>query len=115
MAMGDDLREFLTHPQHDARAVARAVTTQVLLFRSTQFGERGTGVITAESDEITQDRIFVELPDDRLHNNNAYFETMLRGLRRTPPGYVLDILNGEGPPQDFREQVGGVGVIHVAG
>jgi hypothetical protein len=62
---------------------------------------------------ITADRVFTDLPDDRMYNGNRYFEHVLRGPRRTPPGYVLDIVNGNAPPAWLTDQVAGVGVVQL--
>jgi len=108
-----DLRDFLNQPQDGAREVAQAVMKLLITFRSGQFGLAVPEIAQPPSDSITADRVFTDLPDDRLHNGNRYFEHVLRGLRRTPPGYVLDIVNGNAPPAWLADQVAGIGVVQL--
>ncbi|WP_129669397.1 hypothetical protein [Phytoactinopolyspora endophytica] len=110
--LATDLRDFLIRPQDGAREVAQAVMRLLITFRSRQF-ERATPETALPADSITADRVFTDLPDDRLHNGNRYFEHVLRGLRRTPPGYVLDIVNGNAPPTWLADQVAGVSVVQL--
>lgn len=112
-----DLHAFLNDPQHDARAIAREVFAKVSLRRLAEFG----GLIEESPpphpidapDQVTSDRVFTDLPVDEMHNGVQYFEHVLRGLRRTPPGYVLDVLNGTAPPPDLVDTVRGVAVVSL--
>lgn len=110
-----DLHAFLNNPQHDAHAIAREVVAKVSLRRLAEF----EGLIEESApphpidglDQVTSDRVFTELPVDEMHNGIQYFEHVLRGLRRTPPGYVLDVLNGTGPQSGLGDLVRGVAVV----
>jgi hypothetical protein len=108
-----DLRDFLSQPQEGAREVAQAVMKLLITFRSRQFGLAVPETAPRPPDSITADRVFTDLPDDRLHNGNRYFEHVLRGLRQTPPGYVLDIIDGNAAPAWLADQVAGVGVVQL--
>jgi len=108
-----DLRDFLSQPQEGAREVAQAVMKLLITFRSRQFGLAVPETAPRPPDSITADRVFTDLPDDRLHNGNRYFEHVLRGLRQTPPGYVLDIIDGNAAPAWLADQVAGVGVVRL--
>jgi hypothetical protein len=87
--------------------------SMLIKLRRTQFTAVATETAPLPPDNITQHRVFAEVPDDRLHNNNRYYDHVLRGLRHTPPGYVLDVLNGTEPPAELADQVAGVGVIQL--
>lgn len=109
-----DLEEFLSEPQHGARAVAREVFGRVSLRRVAEFGgveEAAPPVPLDVPDAITSDRVFTDLPHDRMHNRVEYFDHVLRGLRRTPPGYVLDVLNDNPPDPELTTQVAGIAVV----
>ncbi|WP_162606121.1 hypothetical protein [Jiangella aurantiaca] len=41
------------------------------------------------------------------------FEHVLRGLRRTPPGYVFDMLNGTEPDPGLADLVAGVAIVTI--
>jgi len=49
------------------------------------------------TEQISEDFVFESLPADQGHLSAPYFIQILRGLRRTPPGYVLNVLNGDSP------------------
>ena len=110
-----DLHAFLNEPQHGARAIAREVFAKVSQRRLAEFG----GLIEESApphpvdalDQVTSDQVFTDLPIDEMHNGIQYFEHVLRGLRRTPPGCVLDVLNGTGPDPDLIDWVRGVTVV----
>lgn len=110
-----DLHAFLNDPQHDARAVAREVFARVSLRRLAEFG----GLVEESAPphpidavgQVTSDRVFTDLPIDEMHHGIQYFEHVLRGLRRTPPGYVLDVLGGTGMQSDLANLVRGVAVV----
>ncbi|HEX8767513.1 MAG TPA: hypothetical protein VF714_04040 [Jatrophihabitans sp.] len=109
-----DLGEFLSEPQHGARAVAREVFARVSLRRVAEFGGVEEAAIPAPldaPDAITSDRVFTDLPHDQMHNTMEYFDHVLRGLRRTPPGYVLDVLNDNQPNPQLPNQVAGIVVV----
>lgn len=109
-----DLEEFLTEPQRGARAVARDLFGIVTARRVCEFSlieESAPPAPYDADDTITSDRLFTDLPDDKTHNGIEYFEHMLRGLRRTPPGYVLDILNDITPDVDLDHPLAGIVVV----
>ena len=91
-----ELKEFMTTEAAGVpQAVARQLVSKVRERRAGQF-EVMEESLTRE-DQISEDFVFESLPLDRGHLSAPYFLQILRGLRRTPPGYVLDVLNG-GPP-----------------
>ncbi|MCU1616479.1 MAG: hypothetical protein JWO98_4019 [Frankiales bacterium] len=109
-----DVAEFLSEPQHGARAVAREVFARVSLRRVAEFGgieEAAPPLPLDAPDAITSDRVFIDLPHDRMHNTVEYFDHVLRGLRRTPPGYVLDVLDDNPPDSELTNQVAGIVVV----
>lgn len=112
-----DLEEFLSEPQDGARAVAREVFAKVSLRRMSEFGgliEESAPPQPLDAPEVvTSDQVFTDLPADQLHNRVEYFDHVLRGLRRTPPGYVLDVLNDNAPDPALAEQVAGVAVVTI--
>lgn len=84
------------------RLVARRFLADLAEMRSAQFRQ-----VTPQfdvADLATRDRVFAELPTDRGHFAEPYFEHVLRGLRRTPPWYVaaaLDGVSGDDIGQEF--------------
>ncbi|WP_332643272.1 hypothetical protein [Aeromicrobium sp.] len=108
-----ELREFLDEPQLGAREIAQLVMSAVAKLRGAQFEQAISTTDRRSGSSITADRVFVDLPQDRLHSGDTYFEHVLRGLRRTPPGYVLDLENGNDPPDWLVQRVGGVGIIRL--
>lgn len=88
-----DLLAFLNQPQDGPRKVAKSLIEQVCRIRYGQFSL----AIAERTDTISDDPVFATLPADQGHMYTPYFPQILRGLRRTPPGYVLDVLAGNAP------------------
>lgn len=90
-ALSGDLRNLLRDKQVGPKQIAKALLEQILRVRAMQFSLAST----LELKRITSDFVFSTLPDDAGHLYTAYFPHILRGLRRTPPGYVLEALVSE--------------------
>ncbi|MFJ4170298.1 hypothetical protein ACIPY3_12345 [Paenarthrobacter sp. NPDC089714] len=75
------------------QAVAKQLVSKARERRSWQFDLMEKTL----TDQISEDFVFESLPLDRGHLSAPYFPQILRGLRRTPPGYVLNVLNGHSP------------------
>lgn len=66
-------------------------------------GQFSAAVVEAEPSAVV-DAMFDELPTDRGHFGVGYFDHILRGLRRSPPDYLTDLLHSlntsvEAPPE----------------
>lgn len=94
------LEAFIDHQQQGAKHVAHTFLAQVLHHRMGQstlsVAER---VETVPDNQITDAPFFEEWPDDRDHSGQQYFPAVLRGLRKAPPRYVLNLVYGETPYQ----------------
>lgn len=89
-----ELKEFMTTEAAGVpQAVAKQLVSKARERRSLQFDLME---LTRE-DRISEDFVFESLPLDQGHLPAPYFLQILRGLRRTPPGYVLNVLNGDSP------------------
>ncbi|MEJ3403833.1 hypothetical protein WDJ51_03730 [Rathayibacter sp. YIM 133350] len=88
-----ELREFLFQPQSGPRKFAKSLIEQVCRIRFGQFSLAEEEMVGTISD----DPVFTSLPIDQGHMYTPYFPQILRGLRRTPPSYVLDALAGDNP------------------
>ncbi|GAA0207697.1 hypothetical protein [Glutamicibacter creatinolyticus] len=92
-----ELQEFLTAEADSVpTAVAKQLVSKVRERRALQFSQQVDTAVTVD-DRISDDLMFHSLPLDKGHFSVPYFPQMLRGLRRTPPGYVLNVLNGKPP------------------
>lgn len=90
-----ELKEFMTTEAAGVpQAVAKQLVSRARERRSLQFGIAMEETLTRD-DQISEDFVFQSLPPDRGHLPAPYFLQILRGLRRTPPGYVLNALNGD--------------------
>jgi hypothetical protein len=96
--MGEELVRFLlTQYRSGPRKVAKALVGQIRWARAGQFG-----LMTAEPLETRgEDFAFQKLPDDHGHWGEAYYPNVLRGLRNSPPGYVLELRSHDGPEVPF--------------
>ncbi|ADX75208.1 hypothetical protein Asphe3_41430 (plasmid) [Pseudarthrobacter phenanthrenivorans Sphe3] len=89
-----ELKEFLTTEAAGVpQAVAKQLVSKARERRSWQFDLMEKNL----TDQISEDYVFESLPADQGHLSAPYFIQILRGLRRTPPGYVLNVLNGDAP------------------
>jgi hypothetical protein len=102
-----ELEQFLREKQSGPQKVAKAQLAKLLYLRSTEF-THAAGTVDAldltANDEISEAFMFPTLPDDADHHGMQPFPEALRGLRTTPPPYVLDLLNGY--VNDFPENLG---------
>ncbi len=90
-----ELLEFLTTEADSVpKAVARQLVLRVRERRALQ-NEQHMETRLNHSDQISEDFVFQSLPPDEGHLSVPYMPQILRGLRRTPPGYVLNVLNGD--------------------
>ena len=103
-----ELRSFLLEPQHGARQIAKMLFDRVAEARKGQFS-------LATEERITTDaqQIFTEYPLDRGHFGAPYYPNILRGLRRTPPAYVMDALAGFELPEEITKNTAGIVVIQL--
>lgn len=89
---------FIDHQQQGARHVAHTFLAQVLRHRMGQSTLSVAERVQAVPDnQITDEPYFEEWPDDRDHSGQQYFPAILRGLRKAPPRYVLNLEYGEIP------------------
>lgn len=101
-----DLRAFLLEGQTGARNVAKILFSEVSSVRSGMFSAD-----VAERARVDSDVIFRDVPLDSAHFGIAYFDHVLRGLRRSPPAYVQYIMAGREPSRSLTANVAGVVVI----
>lgn len=104
------LRSFLEAPGDGVLSVARSLVSIVMNVREGQF-ELMAGTPLAEN--ATADLYFSDLPSDQGHLTEPLFPNILRGLRRTPPGYVLDMLHGNPLQVSFPESIDGLVVLDL--
>lgn len=86
-----DLAGLLFGTQGGPRKVARVLLEQAIRTRFSQYRLASAEKLEATSEDFT----FSSLPDDQGHMPEPYFRNILRGLRNTPPDYVLDILTAD--------------------
>lgn len=89
-----ELEEFMTT---EAAGVPQAVAKQLVSKARERRSLQANLYELTREDQLSEDFVFESLPLDQGHLPEPYFLQILRGLRRTPPGYVLNVLNG-GPP-----------------
>ena len=111
--LAPELKEFMTTEASGVpQAVARQLVSKVRERRAGQFNMRMDSHLSHE-DQISEDFVFQSLPLDRGHLSAPYFLQILRGLRRTPPGYVLNVLNGGSPVGLDTTKLAGLVVIRA--
>lgn len=117
--LSPELLDYLRGPQNGTRAVSRSMIDLVLRAR---VGQHRTGLpTTAEIHPGYHDElgaVFPEVPQDTGHWNQPYFEHALHPLRHVPPGYVLDIIEGNFDESSIiatgiRANVAGIVVVQV--
>ncbi|MGA4777994.1 hypothetical protein ACPCUX_05570 [Cellulosimicrobium sp. AB352] len=106
----EPLRSFLTSKHDGVLSVAKSLVSIVMNVRERQFGVMTD---TAVCENVTDDPYFSHLPSDQGHMSDQVFPNILRGLRRTPPGYVLDVLHGNPIQTDLPGKVDGVVVLDL--
>jgi hypothetical protein len=102
-----ELRTFLLEPQQGARHVARVLFERVSKMRLGEFGAVLSDTL------INAGRVFEELAADRTHDGVAYFDHILRGLKRELPAFALDALAGTPVPDWVASRIRGIVVVHV--
>jgi len=107
-AVPDDLQKFLLQRQIGARGVARTVFAAVAKARARSFSA-ASGTLAGQRPRA----VFQDLPEDYGHFAEPYYIHLLRGLKREPPAYVLDVLAGEQPSSDAVPPAAGVVVIRL--
>ena len=120
--LGPDIRDpqlqaFLQEepPAGGARQVARMLLAQLQDLRAQQFGVATQDVVHRPS--VSPDAVFKELPDDRGHFGEPYFEHVLRGLRSRAPWYIEELVQGglvDGVAQELPDVAGVVIVDDVS-
>jgi hypothetical protein len=101
-----ELRDFLMHEQRGPREIAKRIFKAVAWQRAMAFA-----AALAEPVTIAGDPIFSAVPMDRGHYPSSYFEHFLRGLRTSPPTYVLDAQAGRAMPSDVVDHVAGLVLV----
>ena len=100
-AVPSDLREFLLHPQSGARQVAKRFFAQVANVRREAFAT-ATSVLAPP----ISGRIFELTPTDQGHFGLAYYDHVLRGLRRSLPDDIRALIqDGELPDRTSAAQL----------
>lgn len=89
-----ELKEFMTT---EAAGIPQAVAKQLVSKARERRSLQYELMELTREDQITEDFVFESLPLDQGHLPAPYFLQILRGLRRTPPGYVLNVFNGDSP------------------
>lgn len=108
--LDSDLQAFLDQvPTGVARKVARWLLVQITETRLSHL--RKTSADTSPKAAADSETVFSNLPDDRGHFEEPYFEHVLRGLRRQPPWYVSELLRGVEPDELAQELPGVAGVV----
>ena len=95
--LDEDLKSWITTPQHGARGIARRVFDRVVRVRAVSLSHGQAEIATMRGTR----EIFPSLPLDFGHFSVPFHHHVLRGLRTEAPDYVLDIANGfpvETPP-----------------
>jgi hypothetical protein len=103
-----ELRDFLTREQGGPREIAKRIFKAVAAQRAMSFG-----AALAEPVTVAGAPIFSSVPMDRGHYPSSYFEHFLRGLRTSPPTYVLDAQAGRAMPSDVVDRVAGLVLVSV--
>lgn len=110
LELSPDLVRFLFSAQTGPKRVAKELVEQIRRVRAGQFG-----LATADPVEVSsEDYAFPTLPDDRLHVGEPYFPNILRGLRNSPPDYVLELL-AKDDPEPVSELTLGLDDVSLAG
>lgn len=109
LELDPELQAFLQDPQNGPRKVAKSLIEQVCRVRAGQFEL----AVAEQADLITDDPVFGSMPTDQGHLYTPYFPHILRGLRRTPPGYVLEFLAGNTPIPAELADAGLAGMVVV--
>lgn len=106
--LNEDLRQFLLTPQHGPRHVAKMFFERVSRTRRGQFL-----VATAEHAQLSSAQVFPQVPTDRGHFREPYFQHILRSLRTEPPIYLRDALDGQPLPDTLTQQLDGLVIIQL--
>ncbi len=101
-----ELRSFLTEPQDGARAVAKRFFEVIARIRTSQFSAPGSVLL-----HPTSDSVFDPVPGDVGHFGRPYYDHVLRGLRRSQPEYVTDLLLQR--PVTVPDGIAGLVVVHL--
>lgn len=105
-----DVSEFMLTPQVGACRVAKALLALVHDIRVGQFSAAPAAV-----EPPIDDAVFPDLPSDTGHFAVPYVAHILGGLRRRPPDYVQDVLEGRTPPRWLSDLVAGIVVVRDPG
>ncbi|MEV7631206.1 hypothetical protein AB0N64_02230 [Microbacterium sp. NPDC089318] len=101
-----ELLAFLDQPQVGARRVAKHLLANVAEHRMRLYD-----LATAQHAQIDTQAVFANLPADRGHSGEPYFEHILRGLRKSVPAYVLDVLADEEVDAELGRLFAGIAVV----
>jgi hypothetical protein len=107
--LSEELRSFLTDRQAGARHVAQSVFSILAKARLWDF----SAATDKRSNTGTSTPVFDDFPADIGHFGTSYFANTLRGLRREPPTYVRDFLEGRPLPEEVTGVVRGLVVASV--
>ncbi len=102
-----ELRDFFTRDQYGPREIAKRIFKAVAAQRAKLFS-----AALAEPMVISGVPIFPVVPRDAGHSS-PYFDHFLRGLRTSPPAYVLDLQAGRPVLPELTNRVAGVVLVRV--
>jgi hypothetical protein len=104
-----DLQRWMTEQQAGARTVAKRIYQMII-----RPDELWHSADVANRVQMPPDAVFQDVPLDVGHFGQPYIAHILRGLRREPPSYVLDIRVGATPSfgPEF-DDIGGVVVLAI--
>jgi hypothetical protein len=101
-----ELREFLTGTQDGARGVAKQFFTAVAEIRTGQLAAPGVELLRR-----TDETVFDALPADVGHFGRPYYDHILRGLRRSLPEYVTNLVLQGG--NQVPDGIDGIVIVHL--
>lgn len=102
------LLNWLLHEQLGAREVAKRIFKGASAHRNLAFSKPLTTTLTVPGAPV-----FAEVPQDNGHYPGPYFAHFLRGLRKSPPSYVLDAMTGGEMPPEIVQAVDGLVIVRV--
>lgn len=105
LTLAPDLEAFLKEDQRGAKAIAQHLLKQVIDVRIGQFS------LDVGDVRVADNQVYRNLPDDRGHLYEPYFPNILRGLRKSPPSYVLEVMEGRPIAEAMPPSVAGIVIL----
>jgi hypothetical protein len=100
------LRDFLLQDQHGPREIAKRIFRAVSHHRRMAYS-----AALAEPIAVPGAPVFPDVPSDPGHFPGPYFAHFLRGLRLSPPPYVLELQEGTPATPALTSRIAGVVVV----